>query len=54
MPTIEQKLEKVEYINNKNLNFCHRGFTGSITIHWKEGEIMKEEKHESKNVILEK
>ena len=50
---ISEKLEKVEYLNNKNIKYVEIGFTGRITIHWKDGEPMSEEEFRTKHIRLE-
>ncbi len=35
------RLEKVEFINNKNIDLAHKGFTGSVIVHWYQGEPQK-------------
>ena len=53
MATTDEKLEKVEYLNNINLNLVRRGFTGKRTIHWYKGEPKIEEENNKKDIILE-
>ena len=54
MSSLTDKLEKVQYLNNKNIDLAHRGFTGSITIHWFHGEPMEEENLKKNKIKLEK
>lgn len=53
MPTIEENLEKVQYLNNKNLDKAHRKWTGQMIIHWKDGEPMIEEELTKKPIKLD-
>jgi hypothetical protein len=53
MATDEEKLEKIQYLNNSNLSRFEKKFTGSHTTHWKEGEPLKEEENRKKNINLE-
>lgn len=53
MATLKEKLEKVEYVNNKNIDLVHKSFTGKKTIHWKDGEPMIEEENSQKKIRLE-
>ena len=53
MVSTKVKLEKVQYVNNKNLDLVHKRFTGKLTIHWKEGEPMKEELYDFRHINLE-
>ena len=50
---LTERLEKVEYLNNKNLDLAHKGFTGHTTIHWRKGEPMVEEVNVKKDIVLE-
>lgn len=52
MVNITNKLEKVEYINNKNLEMIHKRFTGKHTIHWLQGEPMTEEVNQKTDIKL--
>lgn len=54
MATVNEKLEKVQYINNKNIDLVHKRFTGKLTIHWQNGEPKKEEYYKFKHIDLEK
>jgi len=51
---LDKKLVKVQYINNKNIDKAHRCFTGSITVHWSNGEPMKEEEVQKREIKIEK
>jgi hypothetical protein len=53
MATFDEKLEKVQYLNNKNIDYVHKGYTGTITIHWLKGEPMEEEEKNKKKINLE-
>lgn len=53
MATVNDKMEKVEYINNKNIDLVHKRFTGKRTIHWREGEPMIEEENRKKDIKLD-
>lgn len=53
MTVLNEKLEKVEYLNNKNIDLVHRKFTGKVIIHWKDGEPMQEEVINSKKIKLD-
>lgn len=53
MIPLKDKLEKVQYINNKNIDLVHKRFTGKRTIHWKDGEPMREEELRAKNIKLD-
>jgi hypothetical protein len=48
------KLEKVQYLSNKNISRVYRMFTGEVKIHWLKGEPMEEWEHCKKKIILEK
>jgi hypothetical protein len=51
--TMSEKLEKIEYLNNKNIKYVETKFTGQIVVHWKEGEPMIEEEHKKRQINLE-
>jgi len=53
MAALKDKLEKVEYINNKNIDLVHRNFTGKRTVHWKDGEPMEEEENRKSKIRLD-
>jgi hypothetical protein len=53
MATVNEKIEKVEYINNKNIDLVHKRFTGSYMVHWKDGEPMVEEENRKKDIKLD-
>ena len=50
---IDENLEKVEYLNNENIDLVHKKWTGRKTVHWKEGEPMEEEDYTKKKIKLE-
>ena len=54
MASIDERLEKVQYLNNINIGLAERRWTGSRTIHWKNGEPMLEEENKKKQINLEK
>ncbi len=54
MDSLSDKLEKVQYLNNNNIDRTHKGFTGQVLIHWYKGEPQKEEITRKKNIDLEK
>ena len=45
----ETKLEKIQKLTNKCAGLVRSGFTGSIEIHWANGEIKKLRKIETDN-----
>ena len=63
MATMDERLEKIEYITNRLIDIAKAGmFTGSLTIHFKKGDAMNEEDFKSerffdllkkKKIILE-
>lgn len=53
MTSDKDKLEKVTFLNNKNIDLVYRKFTGKVIIHWKDGEPMLEETISKKNINLE-
>jgi hypothetical protein len=42
MATNEEKLEKVLYLNNKDIGRVNRRFTGKVVVNWFKGEPMDE------------
>ena len=45
----ETKLDKLQKLNNKCIGLVRSDFTGSIEVHWAEGEIKKVRKIETDN-----
>lgn len=53
MASDNEKLEKVTFLNNKNIDLVYKKFTGKVIIHWKDGEPMEEEVISKKKIKLE-
>ncbi len=54
MTTLSEKLEKIQYLYNKLIDFVHKRFTGHFTIHFHDGEPMDEEEFKRNKIKLEK
>lgn len=53
MSTHKDRLEKIEYLNNRNLEMVRKEYTGQIIVHWRDGEPMEIEVHQKKKIDLQ-
>ena len=52
--TEDEKLEKVLYLNGRDISRVHKKFTGKVLIHWKDGDPRVEEETPIKEIKLGK